>query len=279
MFEAKRGDPPDARTVFSEGACWLVADMLSGGERAQDAVGHIADVGLPRFAWKTGTSSGFRDAWTVAWNPEYVVAVWCGFKTGRRGAESVVGKKVAAPVAWEIIRNLYPAGGAPWYARPASVAEREVCAVSGRVAGPLCERRTADWSLRQCSSCEICPVHVRDGKGQVQERWPADVRAFLEARAGTAGGKSRPMGNGGLKIDAPADGTVYRIVEGMASQQIVFKVSGVAAGAPLYWFRNDALEGTGKGGVPFFWTSQRGTHHFVCADLSGASAAVTVRVE
>ena len=263
--------------VFSEGACWLVADMLSGGERALDAVGHVADVGLPRFAWKTGTSSGFRDAWTVAWNPDYVVAVWCGFKTGRRGPDSLIGKKVAAPVAWEIIRHLYPAGGAPWYPRPEAVVEREVCAVSGRVPGRLCERRTADWALRQCSSCELCPVHVRDAQGKVQARWPAEVSAFLAAQS--RAGASAPAAGVGLKIAAPADGTVYRIVEGMAAQQIVFKVSGAAAGEPLYWFRNDALEGAGTGGVPFFWTPVRGTHHFVCSDISGASAAVTVRVE
>ena len=283
VFEEKRGDPPVARTearrVFSEGACWLVADMLSGGERAQDAVGHVAEAGLPRFAWKTGTSSGFRDAWTVAWNPEYAVAVWCGFKTGQRGPESLVGKKVAAPVAWEIIRSLYPAGGAPWYARPETVVEREVCAVSGRAAGPLCERRAADWALRQCSSCGICPVHVRDARGKVQTRWPPEVAAFLAARAGASGGDAAPAREGGLKIAAPADGTVYRIVEGMAAQQIVFKVSGVTANAPLYWFRNDALEGTGTGGAPFFWTPERGTHRFVCSDISGSSAAVTIHVE
>jgi penicillin-binding protein 1C len=269
----------EGRRVFSEGACWLVAETLSGGERAQDAVGHVAEVGLPRFAWKTGTSSGFRDAWTVAWNPEYVVAVWCGYKSGRCGSDSLVGKKVAAPVAWEIIRSLYPAGGDPWFARPEEVVEREVCAVSGRVPGPLCERRVKDLALRQRSSYSACPVHVRDAQGRASERWPAEVTAFREARAGAAGGEARAAAGGALKIVAPAAGAAYRLVDGMAAQKIVFKVAGAAAGAPLYWFRNDALEGTAAGGEPFFWTPQRGTHRFVCADVTGASATVTVTVE
>jgi len=263
--------------VFSEGACWLIADMLGGDERAQDAVGHVADVRLPRFAWKTGTSSGFRDAWTVAWNPEYVVAVWCGFKSGQRGPETRVGKKVAAPVAWEIIRRLYPAGEATWFERPATVVEREVCAVSGRVAGPLCASRVADLALRQCSSCGICPVHVRDAQGAVQTRWPQEVAAFLEARnAGAVSGA--PAGNG-LKIVSPAEGTVFRIVDGVASQQVVLKVSGGDGSGPLYWFRNDVLEGTGAGGAPFFWTPERGTHRFVCSDISGSASTVTIHVE
>lgn len=278
-----RGSEPsrerqEGRRFFSEGACWMIAEALSGDERARDAVGHVAEVDLPRFAWKTGTSSGYRDAWTVAWNPEYVVAVWCGYKSGRRGSERLVGKRIAAPVAWEIVRQLYPAGGAPWYARPDSVAEREVCAVSGRVPGPLCVRRVTDWALRQCSSCGICPVHVRDGQGQVAERWPADTAAYLSLRAG---GRPEVPGDpaGGLKVVAPADGAVYRIVDGLASQQVVFKVTGVAGDEPLYWFRNDALEGTVTGGSPFLWMARRGTHRFVCANLAGDSSCVTIRVE
>jgi penicillin-binding protein 1C len=281
-MEGKKDDPQagrteEARRIFSEGACWLAAEMLSGGERAQDAVGHVADVGLPRFAWKTGTSSGFRDAWTVAWNPETVVAVWCGFKSGRRGPDSLIGKRVAAPVAWGVIRHLYPAGGAPWYARPTTVVEREVCAVSGRPAGPFCERRTTDWSLRQCSSCEVCPVHVKDERGRVTTRWPREVESFFAARTRGTAAPDAPVD--GFKIVAPADGTTYRLVDGMASQKIVFKVAGVSAGEPVYWFCDDALEGTAAGEAPFLWTPAKGLHRFVCSDTSGASASVTIRVE
>jgi len=273
-----RSDSSDgAKRIFSEGACWLTADMLGGGERSQDAVGHVAEVGLPRFAWKTGTSSGFRDAWTVAWNPEYVVAVWCGFKTGQKGPDSLIGKKVAAPVAWSLVRQLYPAGGAPWFARPAAVEEREVCAVSGRAAGPLCEHRTSDWALRQCSSCEICPVHLRGASGEVQTRWPPEIAAFLGAQA--RGGTNAPSAGEGLRIVSPAEGTAYRLVDGVEAQQIAFKASGAASGAPLYWFCDDVFEAAGTGGAPFLWKPRRGTHRVVCSDLSGASAAVTVRVE
>ncbi|MCO5044892.1 MAG: hypothetical protein M9935_06390 [Kiritimatiellae bacterium] len=54
------------KAAVSEGAAWRLSDILSGDERALDAVGHMADVRLPQVAWKTGTSSGFRVSWTVA---------------------------------------------------------------------------------------------------------------------------------------------------------------------------------------------------------------------
>jgi penicillin-binding protein 1C len=68
-------DGPATR-IASPGAAWLLADVLSGPERALQASGHMADTEGPRYAWKTGTSMGHRDAWTVAYGPRHVVAVW-----------------------------------------------------------------------------------------------------------------------------------------------------------------------------------------------------------
>ena len=35
-----------------------------------------------RIAWKTGTSFGFRDGWSIGVTPDYVVAVWAGNTDG-----------------------------------------------------------------------------------------------------------------------------------------------------------------------------------------------------
>ncbi len=92
--------------TLSPAAAYLVTDMLSGTQRTRAAWGHVADVKAPRFAWKTGTSAAHRDAWTVAWNPEYVIGVWCGHLTGF-GDPTVVGATAAAPRTWQIARALY----------------------------------------------------------------------------------------------------------------------------------------------------------------------------
>lgn len=130
LLELARAYALLARTdgFYSPAVSYLVADMLSGAERAQAALGHVADVELPRFAWKTGTSSAYRDAWTVAWNPEYAIGVWCGHKSGGFGDRSVVGARAAAPVAWAIARQMYPGGDRPrssgerpWFDEPPGV--------------------------------------------------------------------------------------------------------------------------------------------------------------
>ncbi|MGN0854599.1 MAG: transglycosylase domain-containing protein [Kiritimatiellia bacterium] len=107
---------------FSPMSAYLVSEMLSGTARSAAALGHVADVATSRFAWKTGTSSDYRDAWTVLWNPEYVVGIWCGHKYGGFGDKSLVGAKAAAPQAWKIARTLYPQNDGPWFGTPPGVA-------------------------------------------------------------------------------------------------------------------------------------------------------------
>lgn len=63
-------------------------------------------------AWKTGTSSGHRDAWCVALTPRRCVVVWLGTTRGP-GAPALVGAEVAAPVALAVLAACDP-GGEPW---------------------------------------------------------------------------------------------------------------------------------------------------------------------
>jgi len=56
-------------------------------------------------AWKTGTSSGFRDAWCAAVDEHYTVVVWLGNPAGE-GARELVGQDAAAPLALRLIAAL-----------------------------------------------------------------------------------------------------------------------------------------------------------------------------
>ena len=104
LARAYRRFAPEAGEDLAPGRA--VYEMLSGPERSQPALGHVADALLPRFAWKTGTSSDWGDAWTILWDSRRVVAVWCGHVAGGYGDETVVGLTAAAPVAWSIARGL-----------------------------------------------------------------------------------------------------------------------------------------------------------------------------
>ena len=264
--EAQKGVAPPR--VFSPGACWLVSDILSGDQRSLRALGHAADVKVPRFAWKTGTSSGYRDAWTVAWNPEYVVGFWCGHKEGGFGDMSVVGAVAAAPFAWELARGLYPGNEGPWFAKPPEVVTREICAESGFPAAPECPKREEGRALKGASSPALCTLHRRGTGGEVVTRGDAYLRAFT----GEAAKAER------LAIRAPQDDAEFRLVPGLAQQRIVCTVVGNVPDGALWWFVDGAPVGETTGNAPFAWEPVAGAHVIACATADGVTASVRVRV-
>jgi penicillin-binding protein 1C len=110
--------PP--RRVLSTEAAYIITDMLGGQERSHDLFGHIADARLPRAAWKTGTSSAYRDAWTLAWTPGYVIGVWIG-NTDGSPTKQCTGANAAAPVAADILRHLHPVAQQAWFDQPQGI--------------------------------------------------------------------------------------------------------------------------------------------------------------
>lgn len=255
--------------IFSEGAARLVGEILSGEARSASALGHVADVRTSRFAWKTGTSAAHRDAWTVLWNPDYVVGVWCGHKTGGFGDVSVVGAQAAAPHAWALARALYPADDGPWYgALPDAVVTRAVCAESGLPAGPDCPETAQGRALRGRSSSALCPLHRRGADGGVERRADAFVAAFR----GEAATARR------LVLQKPEDGAVFRLVRGLDNQKVVCRALGNVADGRLWWFADGRPVGETRGTQPFAWTPEPGRHRLACASAEGVSASSEISV-
>ncbi len=214
-------DPMRDRQVVSEGAAYLVLDALSDADHLERA-GVRRQPGEPIVGYKTGTSFGLRDAWTVAFTSRFAVGVWVGDPAGRSHSD-LIGVRTAAPLALGIARELSARGPAlvEW-PRPSSVVEQRVCAVSGYRAGRWCNgTRTADALLSAsvgAVSSTRCPVHrevLVDPQRQVElcdgcahgarghvhtrgthrehlrvEEWPIEVAAWLREN-GAVGSRER----------------------------------------------------------------------------------------
>jgi len=255
--------------VYSRTACRLVTDMLAGDERSRAALGHVADVRASRFAWKTGTSSAYRDAWTVAWNPEYVVGVWCGHKSGGFGDRTLVGAKAAAPLAWTLARALYPQDDGPWYAGPVGTVPVKVCAKTGRPANPCCPSVADGVAMPARTMARTCDVHRLDANGRTVEREDPQLAAF-SGRIGKAQG---------LAILKPEDGARFSLVRNGVEQHVVCKVAGNPDGATLWWFVDGRPAGTSVGSEPFRLEMEVGDHVVVCVTQEGVSASVVFSVQ
>ena len=280
--------------LLSAGACYLAASILRHDNLRLSTV-HVAADSQP-FAWKTGTSSGHKDAWTVLFSPRYTIGVWMGNFDGRPSPR-LVGAEVAAPLAYRIFREL--PGEWQWYPQPKEVAMRQVCPVSGDLPRPgICRHQVADLYLpgispeylcrihrlvevdRDCgyAVCPLCrPANVRQ---QVVEKWPLAITHWLKNRGDRI---LMPQHNpacssvvaSGLQIVSPANGTCYSLNQ--QRQYISLKAISLT-NATVYWFANGRLLQTVAADSELVYSLQPGNHILRCTDDYGNQDSVTVTV-
>lgn len=131
VFLADTPPVPEVR-VFDPAACWLLADVLSDNDARQRSFGMDSALRLPfPVAVKTGTSTDYRDNWTVGWNARFTVGVWVGNfdNSPMRGVSGVTG---AAPIFRDIFSWLDTRWPTPWFERPPEVVEVEVDPQTGK---------------------------------------------------------------------------------------------------------------------------------------------------
>ena len=90
-------EPLDERVVLSKPACRTINAILASTERTPHGGEHVPSGQLPWFMWKTGTSSGRRDAWAVGHNGQFSIGIWVGRFSGA-GHEAFVGREAAEPL-------------------------------------------------------------------------------------------------------------------------------------------------------------------------------------
>jgi penicillin-binding protein 1C len=92
--------------IASREATAIVTDILCDNDARQKSFGLRSPLALEqRVAAKTGTSSGFRDTWTVGFDKEHTVAVWAGNFDGRPMRDTFA-VRAATPLWAAIMREL-----------------------------------------------------------------------------------------------------------------------------------------------------------------------------
>ncbi|HRX26119.1 MAG TPA: penicillin-binding protein 1C [Aminivibrio sp.] len=260
------GEPFPERRILPEAAPFLVADILKDTGRLLPVHGRRIEHRRDWFAFKTGTSYGYRDAWTAAYNPRHTVVVWMGDPAGAPHPE-LVGLSAAAPAIVEVLRAL-PA--TVWYEPPPGVESRTVCTLSGAPPSPLCPSTRTEYAIAGVSSTTPCTLHViRNGAPAV--RWPAELEEFalrrsLEFETGRT-----------VSIVSPLPGSRYFLTPLGGEQKTALKAEGAVP--PVYWFVGGAFAGRQEGNAPLFWSLRKGRHTVSLVDSRGRTASSWVIVE
>ncbi|MGV3550570.1 penicillin-binding protein 1C [Rhizobium sp.] len=87
----------DGSALLEPAAVWQVTDILSAVKPPVGAV----DMGI---AYKTGTSYGYRDAWSVGYDGRHVIGVWIG-RADNGAIPGLSGYKSAAPILFDAFRK------------------------------------------------------------------------------------------------------------------------------------------------------------------------------
>ncbi|WP_303004459.1 penicillin-binding protein 1C [Bacteroides congonensis] len=141
--------------IWDKGAVWQTFDALKEVNRPEE-IDWKSIPSMQTIAWKTGTSYGFRDAWSVGVTPRYAVGVWVGNATGE-GKPGLVGAQTAGPVLFDLF-NYLPASS--WFERPTGVfVDAEVCRRSGHLKGRFCEETDTILILPAGLRTDACPYH------------------------------------------------------------------------------------------------------------------------
>ena len=148
------------RFLLSPGGAWIVRDMLRHPFPGQGML-HLVQ-NHPTYAWKTGTSYGFRDAWAMAVSNAATIGVWIGRPDGTP-SPGQYGSATAAPLLSQVleIMNL-PADQLP---RPPQVTEATICWPTGwskarcEQAGLACHQEKTAWVLNDQAPPTLSDPH------------------------------------------------------------------------------------------------------------------------
>lgn len=136
------------------GSCYLTIDALQYGTRPDDEAMWQSYANSKQIAWKTGTSSGNRDAWAIGTTVEYTIGVWVGNAEGQ-GTKELTSVGTSAPVLFDLFSFLPQT---TWPERPrAALQYITICKKSGCLAGPYCEETEYSSKPVDAPSSKVCP--------------------------------------------------------------------------------------------------------------------------
>ncbi|MCL1890145.1 MAG: penicillin-binding protein 1C, partial [Desulfovibrionaceae bacterium] len=305
FFEEDKGG--SASRLLSPEACVLTLRMLRGLPAGQEVSGAVSSRAVTY--GKTGTSNGFRDAWTAGVFGPYVLVVWVG-NFDNTPNQVFTGARLAAPLFTDIAEAVWVmekfADLPLRRLEGLNLTRVKICSDTGDLYNRLCPRQEESWFIPGVSPIADSRIYRRilvdlesglracvDAPGraewQVWEFWPTDLRQLFQ-RAGIMKPSPPPFmpecgigeNTGGLppEILSPKSGMVYhRSLSRPEGAVVILHASGDADVTEFFWFAGDKYIGRGSPDERLSWVPPGGTSLLRVVDNFGRSGQRTVQVE
>lgn len=242
-------------TIADSGLVYLITDILSDDLARSPAFGFGSPLDFPfPCAAKTGTSSDFRDNWTIGYTTDFTVGVWVGNfdNTPMTGVSGITG---AGPIFRDVMMTLYQNGDPPPFHTPVTTISVKICTLSGALASPNCPFSTSEFFLKDKEPDAYCTFHKAGGTldytmiPSVFHPW---IRETIASSAG----------DGNFGITYPNQGLHLKIDPHLRReyQVLTFTARVPRQVGTVNWFLNDKPFGRTNGSHRLVWPIQTGTY-------------------
>ncbi len=297
-------DRPAPRTLWGPGTAWLTRQVLRRRDRPDFPLRRAATGAPAAFHWKTGTSTGLRDAWAVGSGPRLTIAVWLG-NLDNQPSPALVGAAAAGPLLFDLLEATATPADAAWVdARPSDLVTVAVCADTGWPVGPACPTHGEAlapahavapvdpyhrWLTVDARTGEAVDPRCRGAQARARRSalvWPAAVRRTLTALGHPPAPLPAPAADcpprlgGAPRVINPAPGEIVERIPGVPprAQAVPLQADVDVPSGPLSWFVDDQPIGQAEADAPLFWPPTPGTHAVRVVDAAGRTGGATLVV-
>lgn len=293
-----RADEP----LVSDGAAYLLTQILTQITRPDLPDHYDYTYRVPRIAWKTGTSFGKKDAWSIGYNSRYTIGVWVGNFSGE-GVPELNGANSATPLLFQLFNTLDYNSTAQKFTPPAHLALRKVCAESGEVPSEFCTHLLLDYHLPGVSRTTRCQhrknvwlnlkatltycTQCLPASGTIQKtvpNHPPELISWYETQH-VAYEKIPPhnpactrlAAETGPRITFPVDGNQY-VLSRRERAALAFTCQAAGDVKRVYWYIGDRLVGQAAPTESFFYRPPAGRVKISCGDDQGRTTHAWIQV-
>ena len=277
------------RRVFSPQVSYLVSDILSDPAARTPGFGRAEVFNFPfPAAVKTGTSSDYRDNWTVGYSSEVTVGVWVGNFSGKPMG-NVSGITGAGPLFYRVMKAAMKGREGREFEAPAGIVYGRVCPLSGQKAGEHCHAAYTEKFIEARAPEEACSYHVADKGGMVHELFPETLIPWAMAAGrydpvayelAAHEGEAAQQGSAELTITSPREGSSFVINPDVPKQyqRLKVHVTGAMPDDKVNLYVDGKLFETSARPFIFYWTLKQGDHTLEANTKHAQSQPITISV-
>ena len=260
----------DPQRVLSADAARLVTSFLADPMARLPSFARYGPLEYPfPVAVKTGTSQGYRDAWTVAWSRRYLVGVWVG--RGDAGTMAgLSGAGSAARLAHAVMLHLHDAHPGDLedtgFPPPDGRVPVELCVIGGRRSNGSCGETLTEWVRPdEMPPFEDAPAKEAGRRlGAAPMLLPAAQRAWAKAEGFRLADGPAAGGGARLAVVSPENNShLWRNPELPAGLSRIALKAVVDPPVPqIVWYVDGEPFAVSDPDKPVYWPVLPGEHRF-----------------